>query len=109
MACLWRRRYELLKGAFVVSPWPTTLHQSIVARLATLLDRACPQNLCVLAAPALSIDPLTEFVPDVVVVWTDSAARVDNLRTAKPEVRDRGEEHGSGHRRSAIPGDHQSG
>jgi Uma2 family endonuclease len=77
------RRYELLNGALVVSPWPTTVHQSIVARLAALLDRACPRDLCVLPAPALSIDPLTEFVPDGVVVWTD---QVGGAELAEPPL-----------------------
>lgn len=62
------RRYELLDGALVVSPRPTTIHQLAATRLATLLEIACPGDLCVLAEPAVQLTPDTEFDPDVVVV-----------------------------------------
>ena len=32
-------RYELLDGALVVSPRPTTVHQFVAMRLSSLLDR----------------------------------------------------------------------
>jgi Uma2 family endonuclease len=66
------RRYELLDGALVVSPRPTTVHQLAALRLATLLDNSCPADLCVLPEPALQLSADTEFDPDVVVVhWED--------------------------------------
>jgi Uma2 family endonuclease len=66
------RRYELLDGVLVVSPRPTTVHQLAALRLATLLDSACPADLCVLPEPALQLSADTEFDPDVVVVrWED--------------------------------------
>jgi Uma2 family endonuclease len=66
------RRYELLDGVLVVSPRPTTVHQLAATRLATLLENACPDELCVLAEPALQLSDDTEFDPDVVVVrWED--------------------------------------
>ena len=66
------RRYELLGGALVVSPRPTTVHQLAALRLAMLLDNSCPASLCVLPEPALQLSADTEFDPDVVVVhWED--------------------------------------
>jgi Uma2 family endonuclease len=62
------RRYELVDGVLVVSPRPTTVHQLAATRLATLLDNACPADLCVLAEPTVQLSADTEFDPDVVVV-----------------------------------------
>jgi Uma2 family endonuclease len=62
------RRHELLDGVLVVSPRPTTVHQLASTRLATLLGNACPDDLIVLAEPALQLSADTEFDPDVVVV-----------------------------------------
>jgi Uma2 family endonuclease len=62
------RRYELLGGVLIVSPRPTTVHQLAATRLATLLENVCPDELCVLAEPALQLSDGTEFDPDVVVV-----------------------------------------
>jgi Uma2 family endonuclease len=66
------RRYELLDGVLIVSPRPTTVHQLAATRLTTLLGNACPDDLCVLAEPALQLSDDIEFDPDVVVVrWED--------------------------------------
>jgi Uma2 family endonuclease len=62
------RRYELLDGVLVVSPRPTTVHQLASTRLATLLENSCPDDLLVLAEPALQLSADTELDPDVVVV-----------------------------------------
>jgi Uma2 family endonuclease len=62
------RRYELLDGVLVVSPRPTTVHQLAAARLLILLGNACPDDLCVMAEPAVQLSGDTEFDPDVVVV-----------------------------------------
>jgi Uma2 family endonuclease len=64
-------RYELLDGALVVSPRPTTIHQFAAGRLFRVLDEACPQDLCVLPEPAVQLGPQTEFNPDLVVVPLD--------------------------------------
>jgi Uma2 family endonuclease len=64
-------RYELVGGALVVSPRPTTVHQAVAGRLATALDRACPEDLCVLPEPAVQLDLVTELAPDLVVVHLD--------------------------------------
>ena len=61
-------RYELVDGALVVSPRPTTVHQFVAMRLASALDHACPEGLSVLAEPAVHIDQVTELAPDLVVV-----------------------------------------
>ncbi len=65
------RRYELLDGVLIVSPWPTTVHQMAATRLATLLSVACPDNLSVVAEPAMQVSDKTEFDPDIVVVRLD--------------------------------------
>jgi Uma2 family endonuclease len=64
-------RYELLDGVLIVSPRPTTVHQFVMMRLASLLDDACPEDLCVLPEPAVELGPQTEFDPDLVVVEVD--------------------------------------
>jgi Putative restriction endonuclease len=61
-------RYELLDGPLVVSPRPTTIHQFVATRLASLLDRSCPEGLSVVVEPAVQLDAQTEFDPDLVVV-----------------------------------------
>jgi Uma2 family endonuclease len=65
------RRYELLDGVLVVSPRPTTVHQFVAMRLSGMLIAACPEDLCVLAEPAVQLTPATEFAPDLVVVHID--------------------------------------
>jgi Uma2 family endonuclease len=64
-------RYELVDGVLVVSPRPTTVHQFVAMRLATALDNACPEGLCVVPEPAVQLDPVTELAPDLVVVHLD--------------------------------------
>ena len=39
------RRYELLDGALIVSPRPTTIHQMVAGRLLVLLSTACADGL----------------------------------------------------------------
>jgi Uma2 family endonuclease len=60
-------RYELFDGVLVVSPRPTMIHQIVIARLASVLDMHCPEDLCVAVEPAVQLDMRTEFDPDVVV------------------------------------------
>jgi Uma2 family endonuclease len=64
-------RYELVDGVLVVSPRPTTVHQFVAMRLATVLDSVCPEGLCVVPEPAVQLDPVTELAPDLVVVHLD--------------------------------------
>jgi Uma2 family endonuclease len=75
-------RYELMDGALLVSPRPTTVHQFVATRLSSLLDRACPEGLCVVVEPAVQLDAQTEFDPDLVVVPLDEVG--DAKFTAPP-------------------------
>jgi Uma2 family endonuclease len=65
------RRYELLDGALIVSPRPTTIHQLVAGRLCGVLSRACPEDLCVVPEPAVELGSQIEFDPDLVVVRMD--------------------------------------
>jgi Uma2 family endonuclease len=65
------RRYELLDGALVVSPRPTTIHQFVAGRLYGVLSSGCPEGLCVVPGPAVMLGPQTEFDPGLVVVRMD--------------------------------------
>ena len=65
------RRYELLDGVLIVSPRPTTIHQTVAMRLLRVLADACPDDLCVVPEPAVELGPQTEFDPDLVVVRMD--------------------------------------
>jgi Uma2 family endonuclease len=65
------RRYELLDGALIVSPRPTTVHQVVAGRLYGILSSACPDELCVVPEPAVELGVQTEFDPDLVVVRMD--------------------------------------
>jgi Uma2 family endonuclease len=65
------RRYELLNGALVVSPRPTTIHQVVAGRLYGVLSSTCPEDLCVVPEPAVMLGSQTEFDPDLVVVRMD--------------------------------------
>lgn len=64
-------RYELVDGALVVSPRPTTVHQFVATRLIGVLSAACPAELCVVVEPAIKLDRETELAPDLVVVHLD--------------------------------------
>src|ERR1700722_4829494 len=75
-------RYERLDGALVVSPRQTTVHQFVATRLSSMLDRECPEDLCVVAEPAVQLDLRTEFDPDLVVVPLDEVG--DAKFTAPP-------------------------
>nr|WP_226920940.1 Uma2 family endonuclease [Georgenia subflava] len=61
-------RYELVDGALIVTPAPSTRHQCAVLRMAVLLDRVCPARHIVMVSPfdvALAAD--TVLQPDVLV------------------------------------------
>jgi Uma2 family endonuclease len=62
------RRCELLEGALIVSPRPTTTHQAVATQLTVALSIACPRDLIVVAEPAVKLNSTTELDPDIVVV-----------------------------------------
>jgi Uma2 family endonuclease len=64
-------RYELVDGALVVSPRPTTVHQFVATRLIGVLSAACPADLCVVVEPAIELNKDSELAPDLVVVHLD--------------------------------------
>lgn len=64
-------RWELLDGVLVVSPRPTTVHQTVAARLLVLLQTHCPPELQPVSEPAVQLNDATEFDPDIVVVPLD--------------------------------------
>ena len=76
-------RYELLDGVLVVSLRPTTDHLFVTGRLSGLLDRACPEDLCVIIEPAVQLSELTEFDPDIVVA---PLAEVGGAKFTKPPL-----------------------
>jgi Uma2 family endonuclease len=62
------RRYELLDGALLVSPAPSTKHQKVVLRTGMLLEQSCPEGFEALIAPyAVQPSNDTELQPDVLV------------------------------------------
>jgi hypothetical protein len=77
-------RYELLDGALIVSPRPTTVHQVVATRLASALERDCPEGLCVVVEPAVQLDDCTEFDPDLVVVPLDEVGDAKFTRPPLP-------------------------
>lgn len=60
-------RYELIDGVLVVSPRPGTIHQIVATRLSVLLSAACPEDMFVIAEPAVQLSRTTEFDPDITV------------------------------------------
>jgi Uma2 family endonuclease len=62
------RRYELIGGAIVMTPAPSTVHQRVVLRLARLLQDACPPGHEVFVAPTdLDLPGEQRVEPDLVV------------------------------------------
>jgi Uma2 family endonuclease len=77
------RRYELLDGVLVVSPRPTTVHLWVATKLVGVLLAACPEDLGVVAEPALQLTSKTELAPDIVVVRT---AQVGGAKFTEPPL-----------------------
>ncbi len=66
------RRYEVVDGALVVTPSPSTAHQIVVFGLYRQLYQACPGHLRVLGAPLdVVLDDRTVVQPDLLVARRD--------------------------------------
>jgi Uma2 family endonuclease len=62
------RRYELIDGAILVTPPPSTRHQDVVGNLFLLLKASAPRELKVVVAPfAVTLATGRVIEPDVVV------------------------------------------
>src|SRR5215470_14714887 len=65
-------RYELIDGALLVSPAPSTNHGIVVVELAFRLRAVCPADMRVFVAPfAVRPNADTELQPDLVVARRD--------------------------------------
>lgn len=69
------RRRELIDGVLIVSPSPTTFHQNMAARLLLALDASCPHELYVTQAVEIRVSRRRSYIPDVLVVSAEAAAR----------------------------------
>ncbi|HEX9339246.1 MAG TPA: Uma2 family endonuclease [Pseudonocardiaceae bacterium] len=71
-------RYELIDGALLVSPAPSTNHQIVVLELAARLRERCPADLRTFVAPfAVRPSASTELQPDVLVARKDDLTARD--------------------------------
>ena len=61
------RREELIDGALMMSPGPSSPHQRISFRLATVLDKAVPEELEIQEAMNVRLASGRIIIPDVVV------------------------------------------
>lgn len=68
-------RYELTDGALTVSPSPSSLHQSVAARLLVHLESAAPEPLVVTQAVEIRFGRQLTRIPDVLVVRSDQPGR----------------------------------
>jgi Uma2 family endonuclease len=69
------RRRELIDGVLIVSPPPTTLHQTLAGRLMNALAATCPAELYVTQGVEIRISRRRSLTPDVLVVTAQAAAR----------------------------------
>jgi Uma2 family endonuclease len=77
-------RYELLDGAFVVTPTPTFRHQRVVLRLAQVLDAVVPTGLHVCVAPLDVYLPTGDILEPDVLVIEESAIVDDKVQGGVP-------------------------
>jgi Uma2 family endonuclease len=61
-------RYELIDGSLIVTPAPSSAHQTCVLELSVVLHAACPRDLKVLFAPFdVALAVATVVQPDILV------------------------------------------
>src|SRR5215469_11393597 len=70
-------RYELDDGVLVVSPAPALKHQVVLHRLSVLLEQARTDEFAVLPGPGVEMTKYQYWIPDLVVVRTDSVGFED--------------------------------
>jgi Uma2 family endonuclease len=68
-------RRELIDGVLIVSPSPTTRHQTLAARLCVSLYDACPREFETTQGVEVRISRRRALIPDVLVVTAQAAAR----------------------------------
>lgn len=68
-------RYELTDGALTVSPSPSSLHQTVVARLLVRLEAAASEPLAVTQAVEIRFGRQLTRIPDLLVVRSDQPGR----------------------------------
>jgi Uma2 family endonuclease len=69
------RRRELIDGVLIVSPVPTSIHQIIAMRVGGALEESCPTEYEATLGIEIRISRRRAFVPDIMVVTTEAAAR----------------------------------
>lgn len=69
------RRRELIDGVLIVSPSPTTFHQNMAPRLLLASEASCPHELYVTQAVEIRVSNRRSYIPDVLVVSAEAAAR----------------------------------
>jgi Uma2 family endonuclease len=75
------RRYELIGGAIVMTPAPSTVHQHTLLELAVLLRGECPVGYRVFIAPTdLDLPGEQRVQPDLVVA-PEGSVSIERLRT----------------------------
>ena len=68
-------RREIIDGVLIVSPSPTTIHQTLALRLGTALYAVCPEEFYVTQGVEIRISRRRSLTPDVLVTTARAAAR----------------------------------
>ncbi len=68
-------RREIIDGVLIVSPSPTTFHQTMAFRLCAALDAVCPPEFYVTQGVEIGIGRRRSLTPDVLVSTAQGAAR----------------------------------
>jgi len=68
-------RRELIDGVLIVSPAPSTSHQTLAGMLMATLAGSCPKEYVVTQGVEVRISPRRTFIPDLVVVDAFAASK----------------------------------